>query len=362
MSLPFKIPFSSIKPALHKLSPEMAHTVTIKSLSYGLTPKQDIINNERLYSTLWDLTFKNPVGLAAGFDKNAESIKGLFDLGFGFVEVGTVTPNPQGGNPKPRVFRDVENEAVINRMGFPNKGLNIFKNNVEKYLAKYSENKGLLGLNIGMNKDQTEPAEDYCNLVNALNRYADYFTINISSPNTPGLRNLQQRENLLPLIERIKKTRAKFKDNHLPPILIKLAPDLTVEEQEDIAKTLLEAGIDGIILSNTTLERPEFLPRDFRQEAGGLSGTPLTQKSTDIIANFYKLTKGQIPIIGIGGVSSAQDAYDKICAGASLIQIYSALVFKGPDLIHDINSGLLKLLDADGFDNLSDAVGSKNKI
>jgi len=362
MSLPIKIPFSTIRPALHALKPEDAHTVTIKCLQYGLTPRQDVIDDERLYTNLWDLTFKNPVGLSAGFDKNAEAIKGLFDLGFGAVEVGTVTPNPQAGNPKPRVFRDVKNDAVINRMGFPNKGLRVFKENVEKYLTHKSENKGVLGLNIGMNKDQTEPAEDYCNLINALNRYADYFTINISSPNTPGLRNLQQRENLLPLIEKVRAARDKLSDENTPPLLIKLAPDLKEDEQGDVAKSLMEAGIDGIILSNTTLARPDFLPEGFRGEMGGLSGKPLTEKSTDIIHNFYKLTKGTIPIIGVGGISSAQDAYDKICAGASLIQIYSGLIFQGPDLIYDINKGLLDLLDKDGFNNLSEAVGSKNKI
>lgn len=362
MTLPIEIPFSTIRPALHALKPETAHNITIQCLKYGLTPKQKKLNDERLFINLWDLTFKNPVGLSAGFDKNADAIKGLFDLGFGAVEVGTVTPNPQLGNPKPRVFRDVNNNAVINRMGFPNKGLRIFKENVEHYLTRHSENKGILGLNIGMNKDQTEPAEDYCNLICALSRYADYFTINISSPNTPGLRNLQQRENLLPLIEKVRTARDKFKEEYTPPLVIKLAPDLKEDEQEEVAKSLLEAEIDGIILSNTTLARPEFLPENFRAEGGGLSGKPLTDKSTDIIRNFYALTKGKIPIIGVGGISSAQDAYDKICAGASLIQIYSALIFQGPDLIYDINKGLLDLIDKDGFENLSDAIGSKNKI
>ena len=362
MALPIKISFDKIRPALHSLQPETAHTVTIKCLKYGLTPSQNKINDERLFISLWDLTFKNPVGLSAGFDKNAEAIKGLFDLGFGSVEVGTVTPNPQVGNPKPRVFRDVANDAVINRMGFPNKGLRVFKENVEDYLNNKSENKGVLGLNIGMNKNQTEPAEDYCNLIRALNRYADYFTINISSPNTPGLRNLQQRENLLPLIEKVRKARNKLSNENTPPLLIKLAPDLNGNEQEEIAQSLLEAEIDGIILSNTTLERPESLPENFRKEMGGLSGKPLTNKSTDIIRNFYQLTKGQIPIVGVGGISSAQDAYDKICAGASLIQIYSGLIFDGPDLIYDINKGLLSLIEKDGFAHLSDAIGSKNKI
>lgn len=362
MALPIKIPFSAIRPALYSLQPEAAHTVTIQSLKYGLTPKQKQIKDERLNIILWDLTFENPVGLAAGFDKNAEAVKGLFDLGFGAIEVGTVTPKPQAGNPKPRVFRDVANDAVINRMGFPNKGLNTFKENVQRYLTHQSKNKAVLGLNIGMNKDQTEPESDYCALINELNQYADYFTINISSPNTPGLRNLQQRENLLPLIKKVKAARDNLDSENTPPLLVKLAPDLKKEEQEEIAKTLVGAGIDGIILSNTTLERPEFLPENFRSEMGGLSGKPLTNKSTDIIRNFYKLTKGKIPIIGVGGISNAQDAYDKICAGASLIQIYSGLIFKGPDLIHDINKGLLELIENDGFKNLNEAIGSKNKI
>ncbi len=362
MTLPFKMNFATIRPALHMMPPEMAHTATIKALKFGLTPRQIIIEDSRLQSEICGLTLKNPVGLAAGFDKNAEAIKGLFDLGFGAVEVGTVTPNPQAGNPSPRVFRDKKNYAVINRMGFPNRGLRIFKENIERYLESNDKKQGILGLNIGMNKDQTDAADDYCNLVSALNRYADYFTINISSPNTPGLRNLQQRDNLLPLIERVKETQNKLDDDNQPPLFIKLAPDLIENEREEITKTLIEAQIDGVILSNTTLDRPDFLEDNFKGQAGGLSGTPLTQKSTQIIADFYRLTHGKLPIIGVGGVSNAQDAYDKICAGASFIQIYSALIFQGPDLIHSINKGLLELLSKDGFSNISEAVGSKNKI
>ena len=362
MTLPIKIPFGSIKPILHKLEPETAHGVTIKALKYGLNPKQDLVKDERLKQTLWGLNFENPIGLSAGFDKNAEAVKGLFDIGFGAVEVGTVTPNAQQGNPRPRVFRDIETNAVINRMGFPNKGLRVFINNIDKYLSSNHKNKQVLGLNIGMNKEQTNPADDYCLLIDALARYADYLTINISSPNTPGLRNLQQRENLLPLIEKVQKTRKKFEKEKHTPLLIKLAPDLTDQELSDIAETLMEVKIDGVILSNTTLDRPKFLPENFRSEMGGLSGHPLTEKSTNVIRNFYKLTKGSIPIVGVGGVSSGQDAYDKICAGASLIQLYSALIFQGPDLIADINNQLLALLDTDGYKNITEAIGSKNTL
>ncbi len=362
MSLPFKMNFAKLRPALHSMSPEMAHMVTIKALRFGLTPRQDIIDDPRLNINLCGLALKNPIGLAAGFDKNAEAIKGLFELGFGAVEVGTVTPNAQEGNPSPRVFRDKKNNAVINRMGFPNQGLRVFKENIEDYLNSNDINKAILGLNIGMNKDQTNPGDDYCNLISALNRYADYFTINISSPNTPGLRNLQQRDNLLPLIEQIKASQNKLDSDKKPPLFIKLAPDLKDDEREEIAETLIEAHIDGVILSNTTLDRPEFLDHDFKGQAGGLSGAPLTQKSTKIIEDFYRYTKGQLPIIGVGGISNAQDAYDKICAGASCIQIYSALIFQGPDLIPSINKGILELLSNDGFSSISKAVGSKNKI
>jgi dihydroorotate dehydrogenase len=285
----------------------------------------------------------------------------MLKLGFGFVEAGTVTPRPQEGNPRPRVFREVDHQAVINRMGFPNEGLESFRHNIEKFLEAKPRPPGVVGINIGMNKGVEDPAADYCRLVRALGLYADYLTVNISSPNTPGLRNLQAREHLLPLLERILEERAKAcgRDDP-PPLLVKIAPDLNDDQLADVAKSLMEAKVDGVILTNTTLDRPQYLPASFYEQAGGLSGRPLTDKSTEIIRKFYTLTDGKLPIIGAGGISSAQDAYDKIKAGSTLVQLYSALVFHGPDLIPDIVKGLADLTEKDGYAHISEAIGKSN--
>ncbi|MEM6780507.1 MAG: quinone-dependent dihydroorotate dehydrogenase [Pseudomonadota bacterium] len=352
--------FDITKPFFHALDPETAHKVSIAAMKAGFAPKYEAVDDPKLKTTLWGRTFNNPIGLAAGFDKNAEVIAPMLNIGFGFVEVGTVTPKPQDGNPRPRVFRDVKSEAVINRMGFPNGGLEVFKTNLVKFLDKRPHPSGIIGINIGMNKTQKEPAKDYCRLIRALGPYADYFTINISSPNTPGLRNLQDPENLQELIEKVLEERKKScgKEDP-PPLLVKFAPDLDDNEQHAIANTVLKTDINGIIVTNTTLDRPDFLPKKFKSEQGGLSGKPLTQKSTDVIRNFYKHTGGKVPIIGIGGVSSGQDAYDKICAGASLVQLYSALVFHGPELVTQICRDLVTCLDHDGHKHLNEAIGSK---
>ena len=346
------------KNILFKIDPESAHNTTLKALKTGLIPTCGAVNDERLHQTLWGLKFPNPVGLSAGFDKNAEVIAPMLGMGFGSVEVGTVTPKPQDGNPRPRVFRDPANDAVINRMGFPNGGMHKFKSNLEQFLAKPSKPKGVVGLNIGMNKTQKEPAKDYATLIKMLGPMADYLTINISSPNTPGLRDLQRREPLLELLAAVKEERAKACREAPPPVLVKLAPDLDDAQQEELASTLIEAKIDGVILSNTTLDRPEHLPEKFRGQQGGLSGQPLTQKSTAVVYNFYKLTDGKLPIIGVGGISNGAQAYEKIKAGASLVQLYSALIFKGPAIAKTINQELLELLEADGFKHIHDAVGA----
>lgn len=359
MALKINIPFKYTKPFFHALDPENAHKAGLFAMKKGVHPQFPAIDDPRLKVNLWGRQFPNPVGLAAGFDKNAEVMGPMLKMGFGFVEVGTVTPKPQEGNPSPRIFRDAKNEAVINRMGFPNQGMDIFKINIKQFLEQKSRPAGLVGINIGMNKDQTDPAQDYCHLLRHLGSYGDYFTINISSPNTPGLRNLQQRDNLLNLITLIKEERSQSCDKiSPPPLLVKLAPDLDESQQSEIAETALEAGIDGLILTNTTLDRPEFLPAAFRGELGGLSGKPLTTKSTEIIHNFYKVTQGKIPIIGAGGISSGQDAYDKIKAGASLIQLYSALVYHGPELANKINNDLLTLMERDGLNSITQAVGA----
>ena len=361
MAIKLNIPFKYTKPFFHALDPETAHKAGICAMKRGLHPQFPAVDDPRLKVTLWDRQFPNPVGLAAGFDKNAEVIGPMLQMGFGFVEVGTVTPKPQIGNPRPRIFRNASNEAVINRMGFPNKGLDVFKENIEKFLDQKPRPTGLVGINIGMNKDQKDPAKDYCHLLRHLGAYGDYFAINISSPNTPGLRNLQQRDHLLELVTRLKEERIKHCDKTFPPpLLVKLAPDLDEAQQEELAQTALDAEIDGLILTNTTLERPDFLPSKFRSETGGLSGRPLTDKSTEIIRNFYKLTKGKIPLIGIGGISSGHDAYEKIKAGASLIQLYSALVYHGPEVANQINEDLLTLMERDRIKSIAKAVGQED--
>ena len=350
--------YSLARPFIFRMEPEKAHNFTLNMMKRGLVPSCTTVTDPALETTLWGHKFPNPVGLSAGFDKNAEVIGPAFKLGFGFVEAGTVTPKPQHGNPKPRVFRDPVNEAVINRMGFPNGGMNAFKDNLAKFLSSKNRPSGAVGVNIGMNKSQTEPAKDYAILIQMLAPMADYLTINISSPNTPGLRDLQSREPLLDLITAVKDERTKACGDHPPPVLVKLAPDLDQAQQEELAQTLLDGDVDGVILTNTTLDRPETLPEDFRSEKGGLSGAPVREKSTNVIRNFYKLTDGKLPIIGVGGISSGQDAYDKIKAGASLVQVYSALVFKGPALAHTINTDLLALLKRDGVSHISEVIGT----
>jgi dihydroorotate dehydrogenase len=350
--------YPHVRPLLFRLDAETAHRMTIKALKILPRANDNNVSDPALRVTLWDRNFPNPLGLAAGFDKNAEVIGPMMSCGFGFIEAGTVTPKPQHGNPRPRIFRDPEHQAVINRMGFPNVGMNRFKINLEKFLDTRPRPAGLVGINIGMNKSQTDPAKDYCLLVRMLGSFADYLTVNISSPNTPGLRNLQEPAAFLDLMSQILEERTKSCDQHMPPpLLVKLAPDLTETQQEELAHAALQSKIDGLILSNTTLDRPENLSEKFRTQKGGLSGKPLTNKSTQIIRNFYELTEGKLPIIGAGGISSADDAYEKIRAGASLVQLYSALVYQGPGLIHEIIDGLSAHLKADGFSHIGEAVG-----
>ncbi len=353
--------YKIFRPLLFTLDPERAHNLSIKTLSaaQGVMPACDKYKTDpRLHVNLWGRAFPNPVGLAAGFDKNAQIPTAMLKIGFGAVEVGTVTPKPQNGNPKPRVFREPAHDAVINRLGFPNHGLDDFKFNIKRFRGQANPPAGMLGINIGMNKDQTAPADDYKQLIRALAPFADYLTVNISSPNTPGLRDLQKRDFLLALMDDLRAVRADVcADDNPPPIFVKFAPDLSAEQQADLAQTALDGGIEGLILGNTTLDRPAHLPDGFRAEKGGLSGAPLRDKSTGVIANFYKLTKGNIPLIGVGGISSGADAYAKIKAGASLVQLYSALIFKGPKLAHDINKDLLALMARDGYNNITDVIG-----
>ena len=342
-------------PVLRSLDPEQAHGLTVKALQWGLGPRSRYQDPPELGMEVLGLTFPNPVGLAAGFDKNGEVPDAMLSAGFGFVEVGTVTPLPQPGNPRPRLFRLSEDQAVINRMGFNNAGLDA----MERTLAARQGRPGLVGANLGANKDSTDRIGDYVTGLVRLISLADYFTINISSPNTPGLRGLQDRRALEELLERLVEARmiATPAGQGAKPILLKVAPDLDRQAREEIAAVVLSYPIDGMIVSNTTIGLRDQLTSPHAEEDGGLSGAPLRDLSTKVLRDFYQLTNGQLTLIGVGGISCGQDAYDKIRAGASLVQLYSALTFQGPSLITKIKMELGELLAQDGFETLREAVG-----
>lgn len=341
--------FALAKPFLHKLDPEDAHRLTIegmKRMPVLPAPKVD----RMLQQNLLGLDFVHPLGLAAGFDKGCEISAPMHSIGFSFVEAGTVTPRPQEGNPRPRVFRDAGSKAVINRMGFPNPGAEVFFANLKRAKAKYPSH--IIGANIGKNKDTEIAIDDYKCLAQKCDGIADYVTINISSPNTPGLRDLQNGEFVQACVKAVKA-------EYYGSVLVKLAPDLTDEQLADMAQASLISGVDGVILTNTTLVRPEYLPSDFAAQTGGLSGEPLTQKALDIVRQFRRETRGKVTIVAAGGISNAQDAYDRIKAGASLLQLYTALVFQGPAVVRDIVQSLPVLLRRDGFVNIKEAIGSE---
>ena len=340
------------KPFLFLFSAEKAHGLAILALKSGLLPSATRSPSDILSQYLWGLEFPNPVGLAAGFDKNAEVYAPMLKQGFGFVETGTVTPLAQSGNEKPRIFRLTEDRAVINRLGFNNKGLEYY---VRQLSARRAEG-GIVGANIGANKLSEDQIEDYVIGLKRVLPLADYFTINISSPNTPGLRALQGREALDELLSKLKAVRDEAKLEKKPPLLLKIAPDLDDSECEDIAEIILKHEMDGLIVSNTTLSR-NGLTSSLNKESGGLSGEPLFVLSTDVLSKMYSLTGGKIPLVGVGGVSNGKQAYEKIKAGASLVQLYSALVYRGPGLARTINSELEILIKKDGFSNITEAIG-----
>ena len=326
--------------------------------------------NPMLATTVFGIKFPNPVGIAAGFDKNAEAVEGMHNLGFGFVEIGSVTPKPQPGNPMPRVFRLNEDKAIINRYGFNSDGHDVVFQRLETLHAKYSdmgstkERKPIIGINLGKNKTSpVDSVQDYVDGVYKFGGIADYLVINISSPNTSGLRSLQERDQMKHLIKEVIKARNSLqlpKDSKKPPVVIKIAPDLTKEDKVDIAGVIMSSDyeIDGLIVSNTTISRPSSLKSELKSETGGLSGQPLKELSTQAISDMYKLTKGKVPIIGVGGVGSGQDAFDKIAAGASLVQLYTSFVYIGPPVAAKINRELEKILQDKGFSNLEHAIGS----
>jgi dihydroorotate dehydrogenase len=346
--------------ALHVLQPEDAHVLTIKLLKAGLGPVSRLNTPELALTVPFDggtLRFRNCIGLAAGFDKNADAPLAMLKAGFGFVECGTVTPLPQAGNPRPRLFRLSEDEAVINRMGFNNEGLDVFAAHMERHLPKRGD--GVIGLNIGANKDATDRMADYVTGLKRLWGLGDYFTVNISSPNTPGLRALQGKSYLDDLLGQIAETRAALKaaSGSNMPVFLKIAPDLTPAEISDTVEPTLKHGLDGLIVSNTTLSR-EGLKSPSRDEAGGMSGRPLFELSTVALRIAREASGGKLLLIGAGGVDSGARAYAKIRAGASLVQLYSAMVYHGPGLADAIRRDLVARLKADGFRSVTEAVGA----
>jgi dihydroorotate dehydrogenase len=340
--------YAAIRPLLFTLDAERAHRLTIRMLR--LKPSLGSpVSSPRLAIDVAGLRFPNPVGLAAGFDKDAQVPDAMLSLGFGFVEVGTLTPFPQAGNPRPRLFRLVEDDAVINRMGFNNGG----QAAALERLLRRNERPGIVGVNIGANKDAANRIADYARGVQVMAGVARYLTVNISSPNTPGLRALQDRGALTELLAAVMAARSASG----PPVFLKVAPDLEPADIDDIAEISAEHKLDGLIVSNTTISRPPLRSK-LTGEAGGLSGAPLRSLAQQRLADFRKATGGSMPLIAAGGIASTEDAYARIRAGASLVQLYSALVYEGPGLARRICKGLVKLLDRDGFATIAEAVGT----
>ena len=335
---------------LHRFDPETAHGLALKALQLGLAPTTGTVTSQRLRTTLAGMSLANPIGLAAGFDKNATALRPLSRAGFGFLEVGAATPRPQAGNPKPRLFRLTEDTAVINRFGFNNDGMVAIAQRL-----KNRPRDAVIGLNLGANKDSENRAQDFALVLAECAASLDFATVNVSSPNTEKLRDLQGKDALAALLKGVMETRDTL-DRPIP-IFLKIAPDLSEAEIADVADVALSSGIDGLIATNTTLDRND-LHSAHKTEKGGLSGTPLFKKSTRVLAHLYQATDGKLPIIGVGGIASAQDAYTKIKAGASAVQLYSALTYHGLGLIPQIATGLDELLKRDGFTSVAEAVGT----
>lgn len=340
--------FPLFKPALFRIDPERAHRLTIETLKK--VPMGRPAKPGRLAIDVAGLRFPNPVGLAAGFDKDAEVVPALFGLGFGAVEVGSITPRPQAGNPKPRLFRLVEDRAVINRMGFNNGGAEA----AARRLATRRRGAGVLGINIGANKDSTDRIADYALMTRQMAPLADYLAVNISSPNTPGLRALQDEGALTELLDAVFEARG----GEGPPVFLKVAPDLERTDIDAIARIALGSALNGLIVSNTTISRPGLRSAQ-AAETGGLSGAPLRDLALERLRDFRKATGGAIPLIGVGGIATAEDAWARIRAGASLVQLYSAMVYEGPALPKRMTRGLERLMDRDGFGSIAEAVGSE---
>ena len=342
---------------LRLLPAETAHDITIKLLKSNLIFKQNKKEEfSALKQTILGIDFLNPLGLAAGFDKNAEVIIPMLSYGFGFVEVGTITPKPQKGNQKPRVFRLLEDEGVINHLGFNNSGSENVIQNLKSFYKADSFG-GVVGINLGKNKSTKNDIEDYLFCIENLGMYGNYLTINISSPNTPGLRDLQLRGRIETLVRKIQDKQNENKQLSNKPIFIKISPDLNDEQMRDIALMSLANNVNGLIVSNSTIKRPNSLISSYKDEVGGLSGKPIFLDSTIILKKMYSLTNGQIPLIGVGGISNGHECYEKIKAGASLVQLYTALVYYGPNIVNKIIKELNELIITDGFKNISEVIG-----
>jgi dihydroorotate dehydrogenase len=347
--------YKKIFPILNFIPPELAHNLAIRFFTNfkNKTKPDDFILNIKVCN----LKFTNPIGLAAGFDKNGEAYDGLMRLGFGFVEIGTVTINPQFGNKKPRIFRLLEDKAIINRLGFNNIGAEKVLQNIEKYDS--ANGPGLLGVNLGKNLDSKELTEDYLKLLKIFNRKASYITLNVSSPNTPGLRELEQKDNLDKLVKKISLFKRKNSVNI--PVFLKIDPDISKNQLGDISDIVLSSRIDGVIISNTSIQRSNELISKHASEKGGISGLPIKETSNKLLKDFYILTNGKIPLIGVGGISNGKDAYERILNGASLIQLYTSLIYKGPSIVNKIKEELVYLLKMDNYKSLDQAVGKLNK-
>lgn len=342
-------------PLVRGLDPEAAHSLAVKAFAGGWVPTPAPVEDPALRVSLWGLDFPNPVGLAAGFDKDAEVPDAMLAQGFGFVEIGSVTPRPQPGNPKKRLFRLAADEAVINRLGFNSRGLDVAKANLAARVRR-----GVVGVNLGKNKETEDAADDYAKGAAALAPFADYLVCNVSSPNTPGLRALQGREPLDALVRRVQDVLAGMAKP--PPLVFKIAPDLADADLDDVVRVALDRGLAGLIVGNTTLSRPDTLADPQKGETGGLSGRPLFPLSTRMLAKTFARAGRGLALVGTGGVFDAADAYAKIRAGASLVQLYSAMVYRGPAVAVQICRELPALLRADGFARVADAVGTGSAL
>lgn len=353
---------SVVMPAARLLPAEASHKMAVLACKYRLYPISDYQDDLNLHTKFFGRLLSNPIGIAAGFDKNGEAIIGLNEMGFGFIEVGTVTPVAQDGNPKPRVFRLTEDKAIINRYGFNSEGgAAVYKR--LRDVRDQEDFNGVVGVNLGRNRNSKNAISDYVQGVKLFGPVSDYLVVNVSSPNTKGLRDLQGKEKLAALLEAVNNARAQLYQNKNVPILLKLSPDLEHSDMEDIAAVIKKKStrVDGLIVSNTTVSRNNLQDLLLSRENGGLSGPPLRARSTEMIAQMYVLTKGSVPIIGVGGVSSGRDAFEKIEAGASYVQLYTALVYEGPELVENIKQSLSRIIAKKGFSNVQDVVGTNSK-